>query len=120
MLDVEVPTTTATRAAPWRLRAAWTASMNASALRPSQARRSLRHSHAASALGSGDDSTPATRPIQVASGSTPKSFGVSALVPSRMAATRAALPDPAALVTVLAETRSGAIGAGTGRLRVGP
>ena len=70
--------------------------------------------YAASAFGSGDDSTPATRPIQVASGSTPKSFGFSALVPARMAAKRAALPDPAALVTVLAETRSGAIGAGTG------
>ncbi len=100
MLDVDVPRTTATRAAPWRSRAAWTASMKSSPLRPSQASRLLRHSQAASGLGSGAASTPATRPIQVASGVGPKSFGVRALRLSRSAAWRAALPAPAALVTV--------------------
>ena len=51
MLEVDVPRTTATRAAPWRSRAAWTASMKASPFRPSQASRLLRHSQAASGLG---------------------------------------------------------------------
>ena len=45
-------------------------------------------------------SRPATRPIQVASGVGPKSFGVRPLRPARRAACRAALPTPAALVTV--------------------
>jgi len=100
MLDVDVPRTTATRAAPWRSRAARTASMKASPFRPSQARRLLRHSQAASGAGSGAASTPATRPIQVASGAGPKSLTLSALRPSRSAACSAALPGPAAVVTV--------------------
>jgi hypothetical protein len=100
MLEVEVPRTTATRAAPWRSRAARTASMKPSAFRPSQARRLLRHSQAASGCGSGAVSTAATRPIQVGSGAGPKSFGVSALRLSRKAARSADLPAPAALVTV--------------------
>ena len=100
MLEVEVPRTTATRAAPWRSRAAWTASMKPSPARPSQASRLLRHSQAASGFGSGAASTPATRPIQVESGLGPKSFGVSALRPARRAARSAALPMPAAVVAV--------------------
>ena len=86
MLEVEVPSTTAMRAAPCRSRAAWTASMKASPFRPSQASRLLRHSQAASGRGSGAASRLATRPIQVESGVGPKSFGVRALRPARRAA----------------------------------
>jgi len=74
--------------------------MKSSPSRPSQASRLLRHSQAVSDLGRGADSTPATRPIQVASGLGPKSFGRSALTLLRIAASRAALPRPAAVVVV--------------------
>jgi hypothetical protein len=73
MLDVDVPMTTATRAAPQRCRASVTASRNPSAFRRNQARRWLRQSQGASEAGSGV-SSPSTRPIQVASGTGPKSL----------------------------------------------
>src|SRR5512138_241992 len=76
MLEVEVPTITATLSGPYRSRAASTLEMNPSAVSPRQASRLFLQSHFAKRFGSGSDSSPATRPIQVASGVAPKSLSV--------------------------------------------
>jgi hypothetical protein len=74
--------------------------MKSSATRPSQARRLLRQSQGASGAGSAVDSIAATRPIQVASGAGPKSFGRSALLANFNDESSAAVPTPAAVVVV--------------------
>ena len=60
----------------------------------------MRQSQSASGLGSAVVSIASTRPIQVASGEGPKSFGFRAVAANLNADSSAALPGPAAVVAV--------------------
>src|SRR5687768_9319752 len=119
MLAVEVPTSSATRAAPWRSIAARAASRKPSPCRPSQASRLLRQSRAACAAGSGACSRPSTRPIAQASGVAVKSLRRSPLRRACRPSACAARPWPSAEVAVNAVMASGGIRLGTRQRRGG-
>src|SRR5688572_6457372 len=108
MLDVEVPSTTATRPAPYFSRAVCTASKKPSCCSPCHASRLLRHSQCARPEGSGSDSMPATRPMNVSSGDAVKSLRASPLRRVRRDSRIAPRPLPAAHEAVNAAMESGA------------